>query len=130
MAFFTWKDSFKIGIDDIDSQHEEFLGYLNECYDTVSVEKQNTVSPELVNKLEAYVKEHFSFEENIMQFTDYPDIEKHQALHRNFESQVLQLKSSSDKSESVDSARNVLTLLRDWFLNHILEEDRKLVPHV
>ena len=130
MAFFTWKDSFKIGIDDIDSQHEKFLGYLNECFDNVSVEKQKDISPELVAKLETYAKEHFNFEENIMQFTGYPEIEKHQALHRDFEERIMQLKSSSSEEGSAESARNVLTFLRDWFLNHILEEDRKLVPHI
>jgi len=128
MAFFTWKDEFSIGIDDIDIQHRTFLGYLNECYDAVTIEKQTDISQELIDKLKTYAKEHFSFEEDIMQISGFPESEKHQAMHRYFENQILQLESSPDTTGSTGNAQGVLTMLRDWFLNHILEEDKKLAP--
>ena len=130
MAFFTWKDGFSVGIDDIDFQHKTFLGYLNECYDAVTVDRQTEVSQELIDKLKAYVKDHFSFEENIMQFTGYPELEKHQAMHRYFESQIAQLESSAGAPGGTATAKTVLAMLRDWFLNHILEEDRKIALHI
>jgi hemerythrin-like metal-binding protein len=130
MAFFTWKDEFSIGIDDIDIQHRTFLGYLNEGYDAVTLGNPTDISQELIDKLKAYAKDHFSFEENIMQLSGFPEFEKHQALHRDFENQILQLESFTGKSGSSVNPKYILTMMRDWFLNHILEEDKRLVPHV
>jgi len=129
MAFFIWKDDFSVGIEDIDSQHKKFLGYLNECHDAVTLERQTVVSRELIDKLKAYAKDHFIFEENIMQFSGFPELEKHRQLHRNFATQILQLENPPNAG-STTTAKAVLAMLRDWFLNHILEEDRKMALHV
>jgi len=130
MAFFTWKDSFSIGLYDLDAQHQQFLGYLNDCYDKVSLEKQTGLCQELIEKLKAYAKDHFMYEENIMQFTGFGELDKHREMHRYFENQILELESSYRLGDDAKIAKNILIFMRDWFLNHILEQDRKLADHV
>jgi len=49
MAFFIWKDSFNIGIEEIDQQHREFMELLNECYEVVSLSKKATLDHEPVS---------------------------------------------------------------------------------
>jgi len=64
MVLFKWKNDFRIWLDDIDAQHKIFLGYINQCYDAVTVNKQTGVPPDLVKKLKKYAEIHFSFEES------------------------------------------------------------------
>ena len=86
--------------------------------------KKETVDQELIEKLKNYVIKHFRFEEGIMRSKGYDGIKHHQKQHRYFESVVQDFESAhqNGKDEKLSSA---LMLLRDWFLNHILDEDRK-----
>jgi len=51
-------------------------------------------------------------------------------MHRYFESRIAQLENSAGAPGSTTTAKTVLAMLRDWFLNHILEEDRKIALHI
>ena len=129
MAFFIWKDSFNIGIEEIDQQHREFLGLLNEYYEVVSLSKTATLDHELVNKLKSYVSMHFDFEVNLLKNTGYVETEEQLKQHNYFESRISELESSLVQGNT-ESLNAVFTFLRDWFLNHVLESDRKYVPYV
>lgn len=130
MPFFTWKNEFSIGLDDLDSQHQQFLGHLNDCYDKVAAGQHAGISLELVKKLKMYAKDHFFYEENIMQFTRFQDLDRHREQHRFFESQIAELESSARLDDDAKTAKSILIFMRDWFLNHIIEEDQKLAMHV
>ena len=130
MVLFKWKDDFRIGLDDIDAQHKIFLGYINQCYDAVTVNKQTGVPPDLVKKLKKYAEIHFSFEERMMEFCGFPEQEKHLELHRHFTNEILKLEKSRLAGESTATLKNILAMMRDWFLNHIIVEDKKLVLYL
>jgi hemerythrin-like metal-binding protein len=129
MVFFQWKDSFNIGSPEIDRQHRSFLEMLNEYYDSTSGGTKDNIGRELIQKLKNYAAMHFRYEEDLMQSMGYKDVEKQREQHRYFESLVSDLESapSSGRTEALKSS---LSFLRDWFLSHILEEDRKFIPHI
>ena len=129
MAFFEWKDKFNVGIDDIDSQHRTFVRYLNDCYHQVSVEKKTEIAPELIERLKAYAAKHFRFEEEMMRSRKYPDLATHKEQHRYFEERVLELETTRS-ADSGSTSKNALSFLRDWLLEHILDQDRKYVPYI
>jgi len=124
MGFFIWKDDFNVGNGQIDLQHRSFLEALNEYYEVTFGGKTDVVDTDLIEKLEAYAATHFRFEEELMQSVGYKEIERHCQQHRYFESLVSDLESAhlQGKTENLDSA---VSFLRDWFLNHILDQDRK-----
>jgi len=130
MVLFKWKNDFRIGLEDIDAQHKIFLGYINQCYDAVTTKKQTGVPPDLIKKLKAYAKIHFSFEEHIMEFNGFPELERHQDLHRYFIKEIQKLEKSHLAGESSANLKNVLAMMREWFLNHILIEDKKLALYL
>ena len=129
MDFYKWKDDFNIGNEAIDQQHREFLVYLNNCHQHVSGEKRAGVDADIFNGLKIYAAMHFRFEEEMMRKHGYPGLERQQQQHMYFESQIAELKSAH-AGEGDRSAESVLAFMRDWFLNHILEEDNKFVPYV
>jgi hemerythrin-like metal-binding protein len=126
MAFFTWKDSFDIGNAEIDRQHRSFLELVNEYHDSASGSTRDDVGQELIDRLKAYAAAHFRFEESLMRSAGYREIERQLEQHRYFESLVADLESAPLRGRP-DRLKSALSELRDWFLRHILEEDRKFI---
>jgi hemerythrin len=124
MGFFVWKDSFNIGNEVVDRQHRQFLETLNNYYEIMFGGKKETVDKGLIDKLKDYAVAHFRFEEDLMEAAGYAEIKRHLNQHRSFESMVRDFESAhlQGKSETLSSA---VMLLRDWFINHILDEDKK-----
>jgi len=129
MDFFKWKNSFSIGIKEIDQQHMSFLEYLNECHLEVSGGKRSEIGQSLIDNLKAYATTHFRFEEALMQAKGYPKLKHQERQHKYFESQVAELETAN-AGRSERTAESLLAFLRDWFLKHILEEDKDFVPYV
>jgi hemerythrin-like metal-binding protein len=127
MNFFTWKDSFAIGIEAIDQQHKGFLEYLNECYLQTSRNSSAEIDQHLHEELKDYAATHFRFEEELLQSKGYPNLESHVRQHKYFESQVAELDAAKAGGKT-RTTESLFVFLRDWFLCHILEDDRKFVP--
>ena len=126
MNFFTWKDSFAIGVEEIDQQHKGFLEYLNECYLQTARNSSAVINRHLHEKLKEYAATHFRFEEALLQAKGYPNLEFHVKKHKYFESRVAEL--DPDKAGGrTRTTESLFVFLRDWFLCHILEEDKKFV---
>jgi hemerythrin len=130
MPLFTWKKEFRTGLADIDAQHKIFLSYLNQCYDAVTKNKLTGVPPDLIRKLKKYAEIHFSFEEEMMEFNGFPELAKHKELHQHFTNEILKLEKSRLSGESTATLKSVLAMMRDWFLNHIIVEDKKLLLYL
>jgi len=124
MAFFQWKERFNIGNAEIDRQHRSFLELLNKYYESGSGGTKDEIGDTLIVSIREYAVMHFRFEEQLMRKTGYKDVEHQETQHRYFESLVTTLESHHREGKKDDS-KVVLSMLKDWFLRHILEEDRK-----
>jgi len=122
--FFTWKDSFCIGIERLDDQHRSFFECLNDCHAQTVTNKRATLDEALLARLKAYAAEHFETEEDMMRFFGYPDIRPQQRQHKYFASQVVDFEQAQARGNPA-SAQSVLNFVRDWFLEHVLAEDKK-----
>ncbi len=129
MDFFKWKESFSIGIDEIDQQHRLLLKYLNACHLQVFDGKRSEIDPSLIDELKAYAATHFRFEESLMRAGGYPKLGHQEQQHKYFESQITEFESAC-AGGTERTAQSVLAFLRDWFLDHILEQDKGFVSYV
>lgn len=127
MAFFEWKESFSIGVEEIDRQHREFLDYLNECHGMLTSKKDTLVTKGIVDKLKMYVEKHFEFEEKLFTDIGYTEMETQIKQHNYFVLRILDLEDEQVLGDN-ESLNSVLSFLRDWFLNHILQADKEYVP--
>lgn len=125
MDHFVWKDSFNIGVKEIDAQHRLFLDYVNECYNAVCSNKQTKVTDATIYDLKVYAATHFRSEEKLMLDNKYPGLWKHAEQHAYFESQVAELEKMR-KEGNTSAASGLLEFMREWFLDHILVHDKKL----
>lgn len=118
-----WKSNFAIGIEEIDQQHKLLLMHLNKGMASI------TDIDGIFDKLKAYAELHFSGEEKLMRKIGYPGFEGHQQQHRLFVERVEQLENAVIGGEK-QAIVLLVSFLRDWFLEHILAEDKNYANYM
>jgi hemerythrin len=87
-------------------------------------------SPELdsvvpkIDELANYTKYHFSTEEQYMRDHCIPDIDDHIAKHREFKHTIDTLRASYHNND-LEVAKDLIVVLGEWLLQHVLKEDLK-----
>ena len=129
MALFDWNNSYKVGVDIIDEQHQVLVNYLNELFEAMKVGKGFDVMEKILNGLVDYTVMHFGTEEELMDETGYPSIKDHLHAHRSLVKNVRQFQDDF-KSRKKTLSMDVLNFLKDWLKNHILITDKKLGKYI
>ena len=119
MAVLTWKDDYSVGVTAMDTQHKQLFSLINQLYDAMQKstmdETIKTVLPGLLN----YTKMHFAAEEKLIGQANYPELEAHQAYHREFTAKITETVEKY-KSTGIAPTVSLVTFLKDWLKDHIL----------
>jgi hemerythrin len=75
--------------------------------------------------MKLFADTHFRAEEQLMQTLNYPEFEEHQNHHRLFEENLALLETEVNNWEKLTIV-TLTSLLRDWFVQHILDFDRQI----
>ncbi len=120
-----WSDSYSIGCERVDAQHQELCHLVDELESNIGSETSGKTLAEALKFVVNYTRHHFNDEEKLMKVVAYPRLEEHKKLHNDLIHQVteilLQLRDGK-KLEPVE----LLKFLTDWVKNHIIEEDKKI----
>ena len=128
MAYIIWKDSFNIGVQEMDDQHRLLVNHINDLYDSIQAGNSEDNVETILNKLTEYIQLHFAAEEAILKSINYPLLDSQIKQHEYYVSELNFLKSGLlDEAQTV---QNILLFLKDWFLHHITTEDLKYVDFV
>ncbi len=122
MGYITWKESFATGIKVIDEQHRSFVNFVNELYDAVQQGSGEVISIAVLQELTDYVREHFEAEERLLAAMNPALLTAQKCQHDDFLAELASFKGSP--LEGHKCAGHMLLFLRDWFLNHIMSEDK------
>jgi hemerythrin-like metal-binding protein len=124
MALFNWYKKYSVDNEELDEHHKKIFYVFNRLYDDcLGHEKPHCIDP-LIEEMISYTNYHFSAEEQHMKNLGYNDIDKHIDAHRGFTQRILQLQQTADKDEC-ETTKELIALLGDWLLHHIIEEDKK-----
>ena len=127
-AFMVWSPQLEIGVPEVDAQHRQLCGYLNDLHAAMRDGRQARVG-ELLEALRTYAHTHFQTEESLfMPVEEYRAKDKHLAQHREFEAKVDSFAASSGDATTISF--DVLAFLKDWLLNHIKGTDKAIAPFV
>jgi len=126
-----WSDEYKVGIDEIDTQHKRFFDASHQLYDDiVNCEGENSAA-EAVGFLRKYAEEHFQTEEAFMRKHEFPRLQEHQQLHIQFFESLDQLVEDLEVfGPSQHLADRALEIAQDWLIDHIADEDNLYASHV
>ena len=124
-----WRESLRIGIDNIDEQHkalfdktEELLGALrNEKADY----KQECIAA--IHFLKDYSIKHFADEEAYQKSINYEYFDTHQKLHRNFTKNVLLHEKKMIVSDyAAKEVKEFTGMLITWLSHHVADADQTI----
>jgi hemerythrin len=125
MPFLEWKDSYNIGVKEIDIQHRGLFDIISKLFTSRSYEPDGKYFILTLNKFLEYAQLHFETEERYMRDAHYPNYAEHQHEHELFIAQASQWVQGVESKES-DAENKTLDFLKDWYLAHILGTDRDL----
>ena len=125
-----WKDSYRIGVELIDSQHKELFDTTETLIQIIESEDAVTRKQECINTvifLQKYTAAHFSAEEGYQRSIKYDDIEAHKTLHRIFISAIdKSTQRLFDAEFTVPEIREFAGVLTTWLVYHVAGVDQKL----
>lgn len=125
MEFLEWKDSYNIGVKEIDNQHRGLFDLISRLFTSRLYEPDGKYFLLTLDKFVEYAQLHFSTEERYMQEAQYPKLAEHRHEHELFIAQVSKLVQDVENKEP-DIENKTLNFLKDWYLAHILGTDREL----
>ena len=129
MKQIVWYDSYKIGVDFIDKEHQQLFSTMNKLLRLSENEaKSEWVCREGVKYLKNHTTEHFEHEEKYMQSIQYGEYEIHKRLHDDFRYKTLPaLEEEMEETKySAESIRHFLSVCIGWVVAHTQTEDQAI----
>tara|TARA_Y100000310_G_C20609840_1_gene777427 strand:- start:571 stop:1002 length:432 start_codon:yes stop_codon:yes gene_type:complete len=134
-----WKPEMTVGNKTIDNQHKKLLGQINKLIKYLSFKAGLPSVRETIHFLEEYIDDHFSFEEKYVVDNNYPGLEKQKKLHAKFIEFFNDFKKEFNDfyqsgqnltQKSNELASKAKEFLGDWYINHVLTEDREYYEYI
>lgn len=121
-----WDDSLTVGIDEIDAQHKAIIGLVNDL-EAQKGRSDEAATAKALQFLRTYLHEHFDLETELMLDLGYPDSNAHRQQHELFVNHVIFFEIEQEFGVvSEQMLTDILAFLTDWFLTHIVTEDKRL----
>jgi len=128
-SFFPWSQAeHSVHISLFDEEHKRIFSQISSIH-TASKERNNR--PHLQLLMEKVIKEtrsHFDHEEQVLRESDFEGWQEHAAQHEASVKEALHL--AKQFRDGYISAMILPTFLRNWFIGHIQESDRRYTKHL
>ena len=123
---FEMKEEYKIGIKEIDEQHERLFQIAEKAYELLTnefiVDKFDGIV-EILQELKDYARLHFTYEEEYMEKIEYKMMFSQKIDHHNFIVMLDDINLNEIDNNQEGAIMDILTYLGDWLVKHILEKD-------
>ncbi|WP_404380779.1 bacteriohemerythrin [Caenispirillum salinarum] len=130
MALITWQDSYSVGVDMIDADHQLLVSLINQLDDAMTSGAGADTVGSVLNVLIEYTETHFGREELLMEKGGYPELEPHKKEHAKLTGQVRAIVDRYNAGDIGSVDAEVMEFLKNWLTGHILGVDRKYTPYV
>jgi hemerythrin len=125
MPLFIWNENYKIGVPEIDKQHQYLMGAAHDLHEAILNGHGHDHIEKVLNKLVDYVEFHFSTEEDLMKKVEYPETDEHCLEHLSLKTRIIYFRQKfTEGSEPL--SEYLMLFLRDWLENHITVVDKKV----
>ncbi|MDR2393404.1 MAG: bacteriohemerythrin [Treponema sp.] len=131
ITFITWKDTYSVGIPQIDEQHQELVQLTAALYAacTHGTDAGRVYFKQAIHEIVRYIHFHFSAEEKVMERIEFPELAEHKKQHEHFVKKVLEDVKKFESGKAI-VPNTFARFLRDWILTHIAQEDQKYGNHI
>ena len=126
MTYIEWSSEIELGHTEIDEQHKRLLLLGEDLAETPINPARNKPSDKQLQALIDFAQKHFTFEEDLMRSTSYPDVAEHANCHNTLLAQLRTYCFRVQRGMHTDAVA-LNSFLWHWIVPHIDSEDRDLV---
>jgi hemerythrin len=123
-----WQDSYKTGVEKLDSQHRRLFEIANEAYELLKndlrVDKYDDIVA-ILTELRDYTRYHFQTEEEYMMSIGYKKFLSHKAEHADFIAKIDGVDLGKLDDNQDEYLRTTLDFICNWITGHILGRDKQ-----
>ena len=119
-----WSDAFKVGVTQIDEQHQGLFTGMNQLYQAIHDESPFNLMEQRLESVLKLAAKHLSDEEVLMERAGYKDLVAHKQVHT-------KLLSDLDKyvqrfrAREQDIEMEIAFFLKNWLIEHIFNVDKR-----
>ena len=130
MPQLTWSDSYSVGVEELDKQHQGIINIINELYQLYSEDNlQKSQLEEIFTKLIDYAEKHFKSEERYFELYAYPERDNHVKMHDSYNDKVNSLKEDYLKTNNKETLFAINNFLNEWWTWHINNADKQYAKY-
>ncbi len=122
-----WTEDFSVGVSVLDFQHRRIIDMINPLIRSEDSPVAPEVLAETLTAMIQYAKQHFSEEERLMREHGCPDLDVQKSQHKQFLLKAVDF-CTAESLRVVGVPEMLQTYLKEWWNQHILEEDMKYKP--
>ena len=126
---FVWDDKYRVGIQDIDQDHQRLVNLINDLYEAMQDGSGGALLLPVFSALRHYTETHFAKEEALMLRQKAPDTKEHMQEHQKMISKLAELERRHRAGEAAISLQT-LSFLRDWLKSHICIVDQRMAEGI
>jgi len=120
---FQWQDTYNTGVTLMDQQHRRLVDLINQLFQCMKDGGDRMMVGEIVDELVNYTITHYRAEEEMLKKHNYPHLEAHQVIHKNFVVKIGTLAERLKAGERMPPT-DIFNFLKDWLVSHIEKQDR------
>jgi hemerythrin-like metal-binding protein len=125
MPLIEWKDEFSIGIPDVDHEHRQLVGLINELHATLSAGESDLAVMDFLGEIYAHIAAHFALEEKIMRERHYDQFRDHKEDHERLLDELRDIMDDYEENAYFSDAEFAGRIER-WFSEHFRTRDARL----
>jgi hemerythrin len=123
---FEMKEEYRIGIPNIDAQHEKLFEIGERAFQLLKEKYANDKFDkivEIIEELKEYTIYHFKDEEEYMESINYKRLFTQKVEHENFVKTLDGVNLSKIDENQDEAIMKILNYLNEWLISHIVEKD-------
>jgi hemerythrin len=126
MALIEWRDEFDTGVAEVDHEHRELIGLINDLHGQIRDQGGPDRIEAFLGEVFARISAHFALEETVMRKHRYDEYQAHKAEHEALLDQIRDIMDDYAAGAYQDADEALATAVRDWFVNHFKTKDARL----
>jgi hemerythrin-like metal-binding protein len=129
VPLFLWDHAFDLGVEELDKDHQHLVNTINHLNTLIRTNSPTQKIADALGDTLIHLRAHFNREETILKKIQSPqDVEDHHSNHeKSFQYLETLHERYRDQPDTV-SGEDLLKFLHRWALNHIFNQDHKMLP--
>jgi len=125
MTLLQWRDEYRIGIAEVDHEHQGLIRLINEVHAALGADRSSARIEEFLGEIYARISAHFALEEKDMRAHHYPEFSQHKADHERLLDDIRDIMDEHSESGVLDD-QAFASRLTAWFGDHFKTYDARL----